>query len=57
MYCSGVVTPLSDPKFTGYAKIARDLTERKTQEDARQSQLAEERAVEGTGGSGKPAQG
>jgi two-component system CheB/CheR fusion protein len=45
VYCSGVVTPLSDPKFTGYAKIVRDLTDRKTQEDARQSQLAEERAV------------
>ena len=45
VYCSGVVTPLSDPKFTGYAKIARDLTDRKRQEDARQSQLAEERAV------------
>ncbi len=45
VYCSGVVTPLSDPKFTGYAKILRDLTDRKTQEDARQSQLAEERAV------------
>ncbi|WP_152603081.1 CheR family methyltransferase [Caballeronia sordidicola] len=45
VYCSGVVTPMSDPKFTGYAKIARDLTERKSQEDARQSHLAEERAV------------
>jgi two-component system, chemotaxis family, CheB/CheR fusion protein len=45
VFCSGVVTPLSDPKFTGYAKIVRDLTDRKTQEDARQSQLAEERAV------------
>jgi two-component system CheB/CheR fusion protein len=45
VYCSGVVTPLSDPKFTGYAKIVRDLTDRKRQEDARQSQLAEERAV------------
>jgi two-component system, chemotaxis family, CheB/CheR fusion protein len=45
VYCSGVVTPLSDPKFTGYAKILRDLTDRKTQDDARQSQLAEERAV------------
>ena len=45
VYCSGVVTPLSDPKFTGFVKIVRDLTDRKTQEDARQSQLAEERAV------------
>jgi len=26
VFCSGVVTPLSDPKFTGFAKIARDLT-------------------------------
>jgi two-component system CheB/CheR fusion protein len=45
VYCSGVVTPLNDPKFTGYAKIVRDLTDRKTQDDARQTQLADERAV------------
>ncbi|WP_346730384.1 CheR family methyltransferase [Caballeronia sp. dw_276] len=45
VYCSGVVTPLNDPKFTGYAKIVRDLTDRKSQEDARQIQLAEERSV------------
>ncbi|SAL35324.1 chemotaxis protein [Caballeronia sordidicola] len=45
VYCSGVVTPLNDPKFTGYAKILRDLTDRKTQDDARQTQLAQERAV------------
>ncbi|KQR74391.1 chemotaxis protein [Burkholderia sp. Leaf177] len=45
VYCSGVVTPLNDPKFTGYAKILRDLTDRKTQEDARQVQLEEERVV------------
>jgi two-component system CheB/CheR fusion protein len=45
VYCSGVVTPLNDPKFTGYAKIVRDLTDRKTQEDARQIQLAQEYSV------------
>ncbi|MGA7817261.1 ATP-binding protein, partial [Caballeronia sp.] len=45
VYCSGVVTPLSDPKFTGFAKILRDLTERKTQDDARQQQLSQERLV------------
>jgi two-component system CheB/CheR fusion protein len=45
VYCSGVVTPLSDPKFTGFAKILRDLTERKTQDDARQQQLSQEHLV------------
>jgi two-component system CheB/CheR fusion protein len=45
VYCSGVVTPMNDPKFTGYVKIVRDLTVRKTQEDVRQAQLGEERAV------------
>jgi two-component system CheB/CheR fusion protein len=45
VYCSGVVTPLNDPKFTGYAKIVRDMTDHKMQDDARQIQLAEERAV------------
>jgi two-component system CheB/CheR fusion protein len=45
VFCSGVVTPLSDPRFTGYAKIARDLTERKSLEDLRQLQFSQERLV------------
>ncbi|SAL13891.1 CheR family methyltransferase [Caballeronia telluris] len=45
VFCSGVVTPLSDPKFTGFAKIARDLTDRKSVEDLRQVQLSQERLV------------
>lgn len=34
IYCSGVVTPIHDPAFTGFAKIARDMTQRKVREDA-----------------------
>jgi two-component system CheB/CheR fusion protein len=45
VFCSGVLTPLSDASFQGFAKIMRDLTERKTLDDARQIQLLEERAV------------
>ncbi|SAK52550.1 signal transduction histidine kinase with CheB and CheR activity [Caballeronia hypogeia] len=44
VYCSGVVTPISDPSFTGFAKIARDLTERKLREDANRDALAHEHA-------------
>ncbi len=43
VYCSGVVTPISDAFFTGYAKIARDLTERKQRDDARDMALSSER--------------
>ncbi|CAM2153540.1 two-component system, chemotaxis family, CheB/CheR fusion protein [Pararobbsia alpina] len=42
VYCSGVVTPISDASFTGYAKIARDMTDRKQQDDAREDALAHE---------------
>jgi two-component system, chemotaxis family, CheB/CheR fusion protein len=42
VYCSGVVTPISDPSFTGFAKIARDLTERKLREDANRDALERE---------------
>jgi two-component system, chemotaxis family, CheB/CheR fusion protein len=45
VFCSGVLTPLSDPRFAGFAKIVRDLTDRKTIDDARQLQLSQERAV------------
>lgn len=44
VYCSGVVTPISDPSFTGFAKIVRDLTERKLREDANREALAHEHA-------------
>ncbi|SAK91509.1 chemotaxis protein [Caballeronia hypogeia] len=44
VYCSGVVTPISDPSFTGFAKIVRDLTERKLREDASREALAHEHA-------------
>ncbi|SAK58411.1 chemotaxis protein [Caballeronia fortuita] len=44
VYCSGVVTPISDPSFTGFAKIARDLTERKMREDENRDALAHEHA-------------
>ncbi|MFC0398766.1 chemotaxis protein CheB [Paraburkholderia rhizosphaerae] len=43
VYCSGVVTPISDAAFTGFAKIARDLTERKRREDSKQQALEHER--------------
>jgi two-component system CheB/CheR fusion protein len=43
VYCSGVVTPIRDASFTGFAKIARDLTERKEREDAQEAALARER--------------
>ncbi|MCE4547436.1 MULTISPECIES: hypothetical protein [unclassified Caballeronia] len=39
-----MVTPISDPSFTGFAKIARDLTERKLREDANREALAHEHA-------------
>lgn len=45
VYCSGVVTPLSNPTFTGFAKIVRDLTDRKRHDDTRQKQLLQERLV------------
>jgi two-component system CheB/CheR fusion protein len=42
VYCSGVVTPIADASFTGFAKIARDLTERKRREDANRRALEHE---------------
>nr|WP_277183029.1 CheR family methyltransferase [Caballeronia sp. BR00000012568055] len=44
VYCSGVVTPISDPSFNGFAKIARDLTDRKMREDANRTALEHEHA-------------
>ncbi|MDR5736263.1 CheR family methyltransferase [Caballeronia sp. LZ025] len=45
IYCSGVVTPILDASFTGFAKIARDLTHRKLTEEANKKALAEEQAA------------
>lgn len=45
IYCSGVVTPIEDTSFSGFAKIVRDLTARKLQEDANRNALAREQAA------------
>lgn len=45
IYCSGVVTPINDPAFTGFAKIARDLTERKMRDEANQLAFEVEQAA------------
>lgn len=45
IYCSGVVTPISDASFNGFAKIVRDLTARKQREDANREALAREQAA------------
>ncbi|KQQ36229.1 chemotaxis protein [Duganella sp. Leaf126] len=42
-FCSGVMTPLADGAFVGYAKIGRDLTGRVQHEQRRAEQLALER--------------
>ncbi|WP_250501218.1 CheR family methyltransferase [Caballeronia sp. GAWG1-5s-s] len=42
IYCSGVVTPISDASFSGFGKIVRDLTERKQREDASREALEQE---------------
>jgi two-component system CheB/CheR fusion protein len=42
-FCSGVMTPLVDGDFFGYAKIGRDLTGRLEHEKHRAEQLAAER--------------
>lgn len=45
IFCSGVVTPISDTSFNGFAKIVRDLTQRKQAEDANREALAREQAA------------
>ncbi|RZI45007.1 PAS domain S-box protein [Herbaspirillum sp. HC18] len=47
VFCSGVLTPLRNGEFYGYAKIARDQTERKFQESRRDAQLSEAQARRG----------
>jgi two-component system CheB/CheR fusion protein len=43
-FCSGVMVPLTDGEFFGYAKIGRDLTGRLEHEKQRAEQLAAERS-------------
>ena len=45
IYCSGVMTPIDTPGFRGFAKIARDLTDRKSAESQQASRLELERRV------------
>ncbi|SFU23985.1 two-component system, chemotaxis family, CheB/CheR fusion protein [Paraburkholderia aspalathi] len=45
IYCSGVMTPIETPGFRGFAKIARDLTDRKSVESQQTVQLELERRV------------
>ncbi|MBT2790408.1 CheR family methyltransferase [Paraburkholderia strydomiana] len=45
IYCSGVVTPILDASFSGFAKIVRDLIARKQHEDANREALAREQAA------------
>ncbi|AME28201.1 CheR family methyltransferase [Burkholderia sp. PAMC 26561] len=45
VYCSGVVTLIDTPNFRGYAKIVRDVTDKKGIENKQQSQLTFEREV------------
>ncbi|MGI4815322.1 MAG: CheR family methyltransferase [Janthinobacterium lividum] len=45
LYCSGVMTPLQGVDFKGFAKICRDLTDKKSAESAQLMQLSLERAV------------
>jgi two-component system CheB/CheR fusion protein len=45
IFCSGVVTPIADTSFSGFAKILRDLTARKQREDASREALAREQAA------------
>ncbi|MFP3458755.1 PAS domain S-box protein, partial [Psychrobacter sp. SIMBA_152] len=45
IYCSGVMTPIETPNFKGLAKIARDLTDRKSVESRQMVQLELERRV------------
>jgi two-component system, chemotaxis family, CheB/CheR fusion protein len=47
VFCSGVMTPLRDGEFYGYAKIARDETEHRLRETMREAQLSEEQARRG----------
>ncbi|MGQ7934815.1 CheR family methyltransferase [Paraburkholderia sp. D1E] len=45
LYCSGVITPVSSETFSGFAKIVRDLTQRKGTEALEQRKISLERSV------------
>jgi two-component system CheB/CheR fusion protein len=45
LYCSGVTTPVSSESFSGFAKIVRDLTQRKDIEALEQRKISLERSV------------
>ncbi|MFP3434280.1 histidine kinase dimerization/phospho-acceptor domain-containing protein, partial [Paraburkholderia sp. SIMBA_061] len=45
IYCSGVMTPVATDDFNGYAKIARDVTDRKSIESQQALRLELERRV------------
>lgn len=45
LYCSGVITPMSSDSFRGFAKIVRDLTQRKGTEALEQRKISLERSV------------
>jgi two-component system CheB/CheR fusion protein len=45
IYCSGVTTPIESDQFRGYAKIARDVTNKTGIESQRQLALTLERAI------------
>ncbi|MFM0203324.1 chemotaxis protein CheB [Paraburkholderia fungorum] len=44
LYCSGVITPVSSDSFSGFAKIMRDLTQRKGTEALEQRKISLERS-------------
>ncbi|WP_213763455.1 CheR family methyltransferase [Caballeronia sp. dw_19] len=45
IYCSGVTTPIESDQFRGYAKIARDVTNKTGVESQKQLSLTLERAI------------
>ncbi|SOE91942.1 two-component system, chemotaxis family, CheB/CheR fusion protein [Burkholderia sp. D7] len=45
VYCSGVMTLIDTPNFKGYAKIVRDVTDKKGVENQQQRQLTLEREI------------
>ncbi|HEY0062330.1 MAG TPA: ATP-binding protein, partial [Telluria sp.] len=44
-FCSGVMTPLMEGEFNGYAKIGRDLTGRREAEKGREDQLIHQQTL------------
>ncbi|ANN70719.1 CheR family methyltransferase [Bordetella bronchialis] len=44
LFCVGGINPIDDPLFTGYAKIARDITAQKHREMEQESRLESSRA-------------